>query len=364
VSLYRLVAVLNRALIRILFRPRVRGVEHVPQSGGYVVAPNHLSGFDVWAVAYPLYRRDLRNMAKNQLFHRRFLGPIVRSLGAFPAHDEAGQAGGVEAAAALARAGDAVVIFPTGARRRLDRTGRARTGAARTALEARVPLIPAALRGTDGWRRFERWVIAFGTAIPLDDLADQEPSRAAREATDRLADAIASLELSLGPEYDRRVTYSPSEVVRMRAPVSEDEVRGLLENRPEKTQTHPVERDLLSRLPLDAKVELRALNDDEVRELADYLEVDTAELDGPFRVVDAKCESCGRQIGFVDFVSTAVDEGAHDKGQLRDVLTGQAGAWLTIRGSDGGRPVTCIVCGAVARVSDYSEYSGGSYAYA
>jgi 1-acyl-sn-glycerol-3-phosphate acyltransferase len=364
VSLYRLVAILNRALTGLLFRPRVGGVEHVPRSGGYVVAPNHLSGFDVWAVAYPLYRRDLRNMAKNQLFHRRFLGPLVRALGGFPAREEAGEVGGVEAAAALARSGQAVVIFPTGARRRLDKTGRARTGAARTALEARVPLIPAALHGTDGWRRLERWEIAFGPAIPLDDLAGQELSRAAREATNRLVDAIASLELSLGGEYDRRVTYSPSEVVRMRAPVSEDEVRGLLENRPEKTQTHPVERDLLSRLPLDAKVELRALNDDEARELAEYLEVDAAELDGPFRVVDANCDNCGRQISFLDFVQTAVDEGAHEKDQLRDVLTGRAGAWLTIRGTDGGRPVTCIVCGALARVSEYSEYSGGSYAYA
>jgi 1-acyl-sn-glycerol-3-phosphate acyltransferase len=175
-------------------------MEHVPRSGGYVVAPNHLSGFDVWVVAYPLYRRDLRNMAKNQIFRRRFLGPIVRSLGGFPAHEESGGAGGVEAAVALARAGEAVVIFPTGARRRLDKTGRARTGAARTALEAHVPLIPAALRGTDGWRRLDRWEIAFGEAIPLDDLAGEEPSRAAREATNRLADAIASLELSLGAE--------------------------------------------------------------------------------------------------------------------------------------------------------------------
>ena len=231
-SLYRLVALLNRPLIRILFRPRVLGVEHVPRSGGFVVAPNHLSGFDVWAIAYPLYRRDLRNMAKNQLFRRRFLGPIVRGLGGFPAHEEAGVPGGEEAAVSLARAGEAVVIFPTGARRRLDRTGRPRGGAARTALEARVPLIPAALRVTDGWRRVERWAIAFGPAIPLDDLAAREASRAAREATTRLGDAIASLELSHGAEYDSVVTYPPSEVVRMRAPVSEDEVRGQLENDP------------------------------------------------------------------------------------------------------------------------------------
>ncbi len=201
-SLYRLVVFLSRPLLRVCFRPQVSGIERVPRPGGSVVAANHLSGFDIWAVAYSLSSRNVKNMAKNQLFRRRFLGPLVRSLGAFPAHAETGQPGGVEAAAALARAGDVVVIFPTGARRRLDKEHRARTGAARAALEAAVPLVPAALRGTDGWRRLEPWQIAFGPPVQLDDLADQEPARAAREATRRLSEAIDSLEGSLAAESE------------------------------------------------------------------------------------------------------------------------------------------------------------------
>jgi 1-acyl-sn-glycerol-3-phosphate acyltransferase len=200
-GLYRLAALLNRPLIRILFRPLVRGREHVPRSGGYVVAANHLSGFDIFALAFALYGRTLRNMGKNQLFKRRFLGPLVRSLGAFPAQAEEALPGGIETAAALARAGEVVVIFPTGARRRLGER-RPRTGAARTALEAGVPLIPAALRGTDGWRRRERWQIAFGPPIQLDDLSADDPARAAREATRRLSDAVAALENSLGLSED------------------------------------------------------------------------------------------------------------------------------------------------------------------
>jgi 1-acyl-sn-glycerol-3-phosphate acyltransferase len=175
----------------------VRGLEHIPRSGGYVVAPNHLSGFDAIAVAYSLYGRNLRNMAKNQLFRRTFLGPLVRSLGAFPAQAEAELSGGVELAAELARAGEVVVIFPTGARRRLDKEHRPRTGAARTALAAGVPLVPAALRGTDGWRRLGRWQIAFGQPVPLDDLRAEDAARAAREATHRLSEAIGSLERAL-----------------------------------------------------------------------------------------------------------------------------------------------------------------------
>ena len=194
VSLYRLAAFLNRPFVRVLFRPRVTGMEHVPPTGGYVLAANHLSGFDIWAIAYPLYSRNIKNMAKNQLFRCRFLGPLVAGLGGFPARDEEAMPGGVRAAVELARAGNVVAIFPTGARRRLDKEHRPRTGAARSALEAGVPLVPAAVRGTDGWRRLTRWQIAYGPPVPLDDLRGEEPVRAAREATQRLSEAIASLE--------------------------------------------------------------------------------------------------------------------------------------------------------------------------
>jgi len=100
--LYRLVGLVTRPLIRILFRPRVSGAEHLPRAGGFVLAANHLSGFDVWAVSYAIYPRQPRNMAKNELFARPLLGPVVRSLGAFPAH---GSEGGAVAAAALAAKG-------------------------------------------------------------------------------------------------------------------------------------------------------------------------------------------------------------------------------------------------------------------
>ena len=150
----------------------------------------------------------------------------------------------------------------------------------------------------------------------------------------------------------------------MRAPLSEEDVRSLLQDRPEQTQTYPVSRELIGRIPPDSKVELRAVGDEETKQLAEYLEVDVEELDGPFRVVDATCENCGRQITFLDFVQTAVDGGAHDRAQLTEVLTGRGGAWITIRGLDGGRAVVCVGCGGTARMPDYSEYSSSSYMYA
>ena len=194
--LYRMLIGLGLPLAWLVFRPRVSGKEHVPRRGGFVVSPTHLSGFDALAVSYALAPRVVRNMSKNELFRRPLLGPFVRGMGAFPARDGDGLPGGVAAGATLAKGGSVVAIYPEGARRR-DRERRPRTGAARTALAAGVPLIPAALRGTDGWRERRPWHIAFGEPVDLSDLVGLDDNAAAREATRRLWDAVKRLEAEL-----------------------------------------------------------------------------------------------------------------------------------------------------------------------
>jgi 1-acyl-sn-glycerol-3-phosphate acyltransferase len=71
---------------------------------------------------------------------------------------------------------------------------RAHTGAARIALEAGAPLVPAAIIGTDRLARLGPLRVRYGSPIQLDDLHDHEPSVAAREATGRLMAEIARLE--------------------------------------------------------------------------------------------------------------------------------------------------------------------------
>jgi 1-acyl-sn-glycerol-3-phosphate acyltransferase len=194
--LYRLLITLLRPLAWVVFRPCVRGRHYLGSDGALIICPNHLSGFDVLAVGYAGAPRGLHNMAKNQLFRHPLLRALVRSLGGFPARGENGIPGGVTAAAALAARGEAIVIFPEGARRR-GRVRRPRVGAARAALAANVPLVPAAIRGTDDWRRRARWQVAFGEPVVVDDLRGREPSKAAREATRRLWDSVSALEDTL-----------------------------------------------------------------------------------------------------------------------------------------------------------------------
>jgi 1-acyl-sn-glycerol-3-phosphate acyltransferase len=92
-------------------------------------------------------------------------------------------------------------MFPEGTRRRKGlrkkHRARAHSGAARIALAAGAPLVPAAIAGTDRLSRLGPLRVAFGPPVPLDDLRGIEPGPAAREATDRLMTAIHDLEATL-----------------------------------------------------------------------------------------------------------------------------------------------------------------------
>jgi 1-acyl-sn-glycerol-3-phosphate acyltransferase len=180
---------------------RAEGVENVPKDGGFVLAANHTSNFDPWPLGLPIWpRRYLRFMAKSELFSW-LLGPVITAGGAFPVRRGEGDLEAMEKAIGLVREGHAVVMFPEGTRRkkglRKKHTARPHTGAARIALEAGVPLVPAAIAGTDRLSRLERLRVRYGKPVPLDDLRHKEIGVAAREATERLMADIEQLEEGL-----------------------------------------------------------------------------------------------------------------------------------------------------------------------
>ena len=114
---YRVVAALARPAVRILFRPGVYGLEDLPARGGFVLSSNQLSNLDGFALAYPLYPRQVQWMGKAELFRRPIAG-ILRSLGLFPVRRGEGDLQAVQAAVEFARRGQPVGIFPEGTRRK------------------------------------------------------------------------------------------------------------------------------------------------------------------------------------------------------------------------------------------------------
>jgi 1-acyl-sn-glycerol-3-phosphate acyltransferase len=199
---YQVVAVLSWPVLYGLFRLRARGRENLPATGGYVLACNHLSSLDPWPLGLPLWpRRWLRFMAKSELYWWP-LRLVLNGTGAFKIRRGLGDREAIELALQLAHDGHVVAMFPEGTRRAKGlvkkHEPRPRSGAARIALEADVPLIPAAVAGTDRLLRLGPLRIAYGQPIEMDDLrAGDDLRSSSQEATERLMARIAELEASL-----------------------------------------------------------------------------------------------------------------------------------------------------------------------
>ncbi len=199
--LYNLVGAVSAPVLYGLYRLRVRGLEDLPKDGGYVLACNHVSNFDPWAIGVPLWpRRFLRFMAKSELYWWP-LTLLLNRVGAFPVRRGQRDTVAIATAVRLAREGNVVAMFPEGTRRAKGLVkrfeARPRSGAARIALEAGVPLVPAAVKGTDRLTRLGRLSVAYGAPVEIDDLRGAEISEAAHEATERLMARILELEASL-----------------------------------------------------------------------------------------------------------------------------------------------------------------------
>jgi 1-acyl-sn-glycerol-3-phosphate acyltransferase len=194
---YSLAVAVSWPVLRGLYRLRAEGRENLPLEGGYVLAANHISNLDPWPLGVPLWPNNfLRFMAKSELYWWP-LNHLINAGGGFPVRRGERDLEAINTAVDLVRAGHVVAMFPHGTRQRKGLVKRyqpkAHTGAARIALEAGVPLVPAAIAGTDRLSRLEPLRVRYGTPIPLDDLKDEDPSLAAREATDRLIAEIERL---------------------------------------------------------------------------------------------------------------------------------------------------------------------------
>jgi 1-acyl-sn-glycerol-3-phosphate acyltransferase len=179
---YASVLSLATVLLRLWFRVRIFGVEHIPPSGPAIIAPNHKNFFDVFFVGMAT-RRRVRSMAKIELF-KGPLGWLLLRVGAFPVRRGEADAEAIETAAAILAHGGLVVMFPEGTRvERRDALGSPHHGAGRLALQTGVPIIPAAITGTAHlWRgavpKTKRVQLAFLPAIASEPASDDHDAAA------------------------------------------------------------------------------------------------------------------------------------------------------------------------------------------
>src|SRR3954464_6808917 len=146
---YRFVIRLALVIFRLFgFRFDVRGSEYVPTTGGAIICSNHVSYFDFTYLglgALPQHRL-VRFMAKASVFHHWFSGPFMRAMHHIPVDRKAGAAAFDSAVRAL-KDGEVVGVFPEATISTSFTVKDLKAGAARMAVDAGVPIIPAAVWG-------------------------------------------------------------------------------------------------------------------------------------------------------------------------------------------------------------------------
>ncbi|WP_330243703.1 MULTISPECIES: lysophospholipid acyltransferase family protein [unclassified Streptomyces] len=209
---YVLKYVILGPLLRLLFRPRIEGLEHIPEEGAAIVAGNHLSFSDHFLMP-AIIKRRITFLAKAEYFtgpglKGRLTAAFFRSAGQIPVDrsgKDAGQAAIREGLGVLSKR-ELLGIYPEGTRSHDGRLYKGKVGVAVMAIKAQVPVVPCAMVGTFEIQppgkvvpRIKQVTIRFGEPMDFSRYAGMENQKAAiRAVTDEIMYAILGLS---GQEY-------------------------------------------------------------------------------------------------------------------------------------------------------------------
>jgi 1-acyl-sn-glycerol-3-phosphate acyltransferase len=182
--IYPLLRLLSQP-IRVLYRLRAEGLANVPERGPVILAPNHFSALDHWFVGLLLHRQ-VRYMAKSQLFKGPFLEFVLSHVGAFPVRRGQRDEEAIVTAGTILGHGGVLVMYVEGGRSRSGQIGdSARPGIGRLALETGAPVVPVTIYGSErarNWRRLEFPAVTVRYGEPLRFDVEVDPTRERQQA--------------------------------------------------------------------------------------------------------------------------------------------------------------------------------------
>jgi 1-acyl-sn-glycerol-3-phosphate acyltransferase len=163
----------------LLWRTRAIGVKNVPKSGPLILAPNHFSQMDHFFTGLYL-RRQVRFMAKSQLFGPPVLTYVYKHGGVFPVRRGHRDEEAFRTAFTILEQGEMLLVYAEGGRSRTGELGDVKPGIGRIALESGAPVVPVAIHGSASvrrWRRFRFPKVTVQFGEPISFPVEREPDR-------------------------------------------------------------------------------------------------------------------------------------------------------------------------------------------
>jgi 1-acyl-sn-glycerol-3-phosphate acyltransferase len=179
--LYLLARIFMTPFFLVYFRLGRTGREHGRVGGGLIVAANHRSFLDPFAIGAALpWRRPMNYVAKIELFERRWQGWLLSRLGAFPIRRGESDELAMDTARQAVERGGTVCIFPEGTRIRHGTLAAPKRGVGRLALQTGAPVLPTAVFGSEHvrrrWRIYPRQVrVRLGKAMTFPQVEEPSP---------------------------------------------------------------------------------------------------------------------------------------------------------------------------------------------
>ena len=172
---------LFRVISKLFFRIKIRGREHFPLTGGFIVATNHISNYDPPLVG-SWSPRQLYFLAKRELFRNPVFGFLIRRTNALPVSRGGIDREAIRLSVKAIEDGFGLVVFPEGTRSRTSDFLPAKAGLGMIAHRAGCAIVPGYIRGSNTLRACllgrQRMCIVFGSAIPAKWVKAQPTGKA------------------------------------------------------------------------------------------------------------------------------------------------------------------------------------------
>ncbi|HET9731853.1 MAG TPA: lysophospholipid acyltransferase family protein [Acidimicrobiales bacterium] len=190
---YRIARNLLVGFCRVWLRMRIDGVENVPATGPFVLAPVHRSNLDT-LIAAGVTKRRMRFMGKDSLWKHRAPAAVLSALGGFPVHRGSADREALRKCIEIIDGGEPLVIFPEGTRRSGDVVEDIFEGAAYVACRTGVPVVPVGIAGSEaampkgskGIHRSRVRVVVGAPLPPPSSDGGRVPRSAVRALTEQL----------------------------------------------------------------------------------------------------------------------------------------------------------------------------------